>query len=494
MRKWWLYGLTVFGVWGWVSSVTMAAPPRDEQEKQAIIGQPIRLAVQPEAVSLQGRHAAAQVLVTGHYSDGSVRDLTHLAAARVEPSDVVTVQDGLFLRPRRNGQATLVIQAGGQTARVPVTVQGMEQATPVSFRRDVIAALNVGGCNMGACHGTPSGKNGFRLSLRGDDPAFDYVQLTREQFGRRTGRHNPEQSLIFLKGVGRVPHEGGQRFSPSSLAAEMLLTWLAEGLRDDPADLPPLQQVTVLPGNRVQTTPARWQQLTVLAQFADGSRRDVTRLSNYSSSDPAIAEVNAQGLVEFKRGGEVAILVRYLDRLVPVRLTWLEPKEGFQWPNPPEHNYIDKHVFARLKQMHLLPSELCTDGDFVRRVYLDALGRLPTVAETQAFLQDQDPHKRDKLIDRLVDMPEFADFWALKWADVLRSSRKTIQLKGAHAMQAWLRSHLLRNTPWDEVVRELLTADGHTYAQPPANYYRIARDPQSLAETTAQLFFGIRLQ
>jgi len=481
-------------VLGWGPAWSWGAPPRQAEERQALIGQPVRLIVTPETVTLQGRRAAQQLLVSGQYADGSVRDLTHAVTVQVEPGGIVEVQEGLFLRPRQNGSATLVIHAASQTVRVPITVEGMEQNKPVSFRRDVIAALNVGGCNMGACHGTPSGKNGFRLSLRGDDPRFDYLQLTREQFGRRTGRHNAEQSLIFLKGVGRVPHEGGQRFSPSSLAAEMLLAWLSEGLQDDPPDLPPLQQVQVHPGPRVQTAPARWQQLAVVARFADGQTRDVTRLSNYSSSDPSIADVSAEGLVEFKRSGEVAILVRYLEQLVSIRLTYLEPKEGYRWSHPPEHNFIDKHVYAKLRQMNLLPSELCSDGDFVRRVYLDVLGRLPTVAETQAFLQDRDPRKREKLIDQLVEMPEFADFWALKWADVLRSSRKTIQLKGSHGMQAWLRSHLLRNTPWDEVVRELLTASGNTFSNPPANYYRVARDPQSLAETTAQLFFGIRLQ
>jgi hypothetical protein len=491
-RCYWVVVITV----GWVISTSegWALPPRDAEEKQAFIGQPVRVTATPETVTLQGKHAAAQVLVSGHYADGSVRDLTHSVLVRVEPAEVVEVQEGLFLRPRRNGQATLLIQAAQHTLRVAITVQGMDQPAPVSFRRDVVAALNVGGCNMGACHGTPSGKNGFRLSLRGEDPAFDYLQLTREQFGRRTDRHAPEQSLIFLKGVGRVPHEGGQRFGANSLPAEMILAWLAQGLRNDPANLPPVQQVVVLPGPRIQQAPARWQQLAVHVRFADGGQRDVTRLSNYSSSDPAIADVNPYGLVEFKRSGEVAILVRYLDHLVPVRLTYLEPKPDYQWPNPPEHNYIDTHVFAKLRQMNLLPSELCSDGDFLRRAYLDTLGRLPTVEETRAFLADNDPHKRDKLIDQLVERPEFADFWALKWADVLRSTRRTIQMKGSYGLQAWLRAQLLRNTPWDEVVRQLLTADGNTFAYPPANYYRIARDPQNLAETTAQLFFGIRLQ
>ncbi len=478
----------------WLAPTASASPPQSPEERQELIGQPTAIEVVPPQVMLQGRHDAQQLLVTGRYADGQVRDLTAVAEYRWEPTAVAEVQEGLFLRPRHNGTATLHIRVGPHSRAVAVTVAGMDQPAAVSFRRDVVAALNVGGCNMGACHGSPSGKNGFRLSLRGDDPSFDYRQLTRDQFGRRSGRHEPQQSLLFLKGVGRVPHEGGARFSPSSLAAEMLLAWLGSGLPDDRPDLPPLQQIEVLPGHRRLNMPARWQQLAVIARFADGFSRDVTRLSNFSSSDPAIAEVTPHGLVEFRRSGEVAVLVRYLDRLVAVRLSYLEPKPGFQWPNPPEHNFIDRHVFAKLRQMQIAPSELCSDGDFLRRAYLDAIGRLPTVAETQAFLNDPDPRKRDKLIDALVEMPEFADFWALKWADVLRNSRKTVQLKGTIGLQAWLRGHLLQNTPWDQVVRELLTASGHTFAEPAANYFRVSRDPPTLAETTAQLFFGIRMQ
>src|SRR5207248_3415233 len=198
------------------------------------------------------------------------------------------------------------------------------------------------------------------------------------------------------------------------------------------------------------------------------------------------------GLIEFKRPGEVAVLCRYLEEMVAVRVTYLEPREGFAWPNPPEANYVDRHVYAKLKQMSIAPSELCTDDEFLRRAYLDCVGRLPTPDEARAFLADTDAKKRDKLIDQLVELPEFADFWALKWADVLRSSRKTIQAKGSYGFQHWLRGHFLKNTPMDEIVRELVTASGNTYANPPANYYRIAKDPQSLAETTAQLFLGVR--
>ncbi|MBN9122488.1 MAG: DUF1553 domain-containing protein [Planctomycetes bacterium] len=476
------------------TSPAIAAPPTDADERKAVIAQPAGVEVLPANVTLTGVRDARQLVVSGRYTDGSARDLTGVVDAKVEPAGVVELQEGLYLRPKKNGTATVVITAGGKETRIPVTVAGMDAAAPVSFRRDVIAAMNVGGCNMGACHGTPSGKNGFKLSLRGFDPAADFLQLTRDQFGRRSGKHDPEQSLVLLKGVGAVPHEGGQRFGMTSVPGEMLRAWLAEGLKDDAPALPPVKKVEVTPASRVLKTPAKWQQLAVVVTFADGVTRDVTRLTNFSSSDPSIADVTPTGMVEFKRAGEIAVLARYLEELVSVRLTYLEPREGFTWTNPPEANFVDTHVFAKLKQMSITPSALSEDYEFVRRAYLDCVGRMPTADEAKAFLADKDQKKRDKLIDKLVDMPEFADFWALKWADVLRSSRKTIQVKGSYGMQAWLRGHFLKNTPMDKIVQEIITANGNTYNNPPANYYRIAKDPTGLAETTAQLFLGVRMQ
>jgi hypothetical protein len=476
------------------ASPAFAGPPVDPAERNVTVGQPTAVEVFPTTVTLSGVRDARQLVITGKYADGSVRDLTHLSTARVEPAGIIDLQDGLFLRPTANGSASVTVVAGGKEVKVPVTVAGIGAPAPVSFRRDVVAVMNVGGCNMGACHGTPSGKNGFKLSLRGFDPAADYLQLTRDQFGRRTDKHDPKASLMLLKGVGAVPHEGGQRFGLTSYPGEVLGAWLAEGLRDDPSDLPPLKGVQVTPSGRVLKSPAKWQQLAVVGTFADGKVRDVTRLTNFSSSDPSVADVGPTGLVEFKRPGEVAVLCRYLEEMVAVRVMYLEPREGFVWPNPPEKNYVDKHVNAKLKQMSIVPSDVCTDDEFVRRAYLDCVGRLPTVEEAKAFNADKDAAKREKLIDKLVDLPEFADFWALKWADVLRSSRKTIQAKGSYAFQLWLRGKLQANTPIDAIVRELITASGNTYQNPPANYYRIAKDPQSLAETTAQLFLGVRMQ
>jgi hypothetical protein len=482
-------GLGCFAV-----SVARADLPTTPEARAKILGQPAAVTVQPDKVTLNGPRALQQLVITGRYADGNLRDLTHFADISIEAADIVLLDTDRFLRPKKNGTTNLVIKAGTHVVKVPITVQNIEQPQPVSFRNDVIAALNVGGCNQGACHGTPSGKNGFKLSLRGYDPASDYLQLTHDVFGRRTDRLHPEMSLMMQKAFGRVSHEGSIRFAPSSVPAQTMLGWLREGMADDPPALPNVTKVEVLPGSRVLNDPSRYQQLSVMATFTDGTVKDVTRLTVFSSSDQAIANVSANGLVEFSQSGEVAILCRYLMELVPVRLTYLEPKAGFAWNNPPEANYVDKHTFAKLKMLNILPSDLCTDQEFIRRAYLDVCGVLPTPEETRKFFDSKDAQKRAKLIDELLERPEYADLWTLKWSDVFRSTRKTVQVKGTFVFQKWMHGHIEKNTPFDQVVHDVIASGGSTFANPPANYYRIARDPQNLAETTAQLFFGIRMQ
>jgi len=475
-------------------SYGFASPPTEPKEHAVLIGQPLKLEVTPAKLVLDGSRATAQIVLTGRYADGTVRDLTPFATWKVEKADMIEVREAAFVRGLKNGSTTITAEAGGKNLTIPVEVTNFDRAEAVSFRNQVIASLNVGGCNAGACHGTPSGKNGFRLSLRGFDPAMDFLQLTRDVLGRRTDRQNPFASLMLQKGMGRIPHEGGARFGSDTVAVEMITGWLGAGMPDDPTTLPVLKKIEVLPGSRVLMAPARWQQVAVLGHFSDGRVRDVTRLTVFTSSDSAIADVSANGVVEFKQAGEVAILCRYLEEMYALRLTYLEPREGFVWKNPIEANYVDKFVFAKLKQMSLPPSELCSDEEFVRRVHLDLCGVLPTADEAQKFLANTATDKRAKLIDALLERPEYADFWALKWADVFRSSRKTIQLKGAHGFQTWLRGKIHSNAPFDSIVRDMLTSNGQTYANPPANFYRIAKDPQNLAETTAQLFFGVRMQ
>jgi hypothetical protein len=485
------------------SAVPALAATPTEAEKAGIIGQPVSLVIQPQTIRLSGPRATQQIVVTGRYADGSLRDLTPFSIVSAEAREVVRIRQGGFLQAERNGRTTLIVQAGARGARVPVVVTDCDKVQSVGFRHELIAALNVGGCNAGACHGIPSGRGGFRLSLRGYNPPADYQELTREVFGRRIDRLTPESSLIYLKALGRVPHEGGPRFGAESIAARTMLASLKQGLPDDPSTLPALKKIELAPGPRVLVAPARWQQLGVLAHFADGSVRDVTRLTVFTSSDDGIARVDANGLVELRHVGEAAILCRYLDIIECVRLTFLEPRKDGYWPNPPENNFVDRHVFAKLKMLNILPSEPCTDQEFLRRVYLDLCGILPSPEEVEKFLADSQNDKRTRLIDSLLERPEFADFWTHKWLDLLRCNRLNIQIKGSNLYRHWLHDHIARNTPWNQVVRQLLAAKGSTFANPPANYYRgiynnkaplAVRDAQSLAESTAQLFLGIRLQ
>lgn len=485
--------LLATAVLGLFVSPLAAAVPADAKAKAALIGQPASVSAAPASVALAGPRARQQLVITARYPDGQLRDITALCDITAADAGLVTIDAG-YLAPIKDGSTSLTIKAGAVSVKVPVTITDTATPQPVSFRDEVIAALNVGGCNAGACHGTPSGKGGFKLSLRGFDPEADYLQLTRDVLGRRTDRQRPDASLVLQKALGRIPHEGGARFAPSSVPALTIRTWLAQGLADDAAKHHEVKALEVLPGSRVTLAPGRFQQLAVRATFTDGASRDVTRLTVFSSSDDSVASVTPTGLVEFKGPGEVAILSRYLLEMNTIRLTYLEPRPGFSWPNPPEHNYVDKHVFAKLKMLSIPPSGLCSDDEFIRRAFLDLCGVLPTSDEVRKFLADKSKDKREKLIDALLERPEYADYWTMKWSDVLRSSRKTIQIKGTHVFQRWLRTHIARDSGFDRITRELITAKGSTFSNPAANYYRIARDSQNLAETTAQLFFGIRMQ
>jgi hypothetical protein len=459
--------------------------------RPATASEPVVLEVSPATVVLDGPRGGCQLLISGRGAGGSVSDLTAAAEIRVE-ANLVAIEPGGYLRPRRDGETMLTIRAGGHVTRVPVTVRGVGDPRPSGFRREVIAALAVGGCNQGACHGSPQGKNGFHLSLRGADPAADLLALTRDQFGRRADRNDPDASLVLRKGIGIDPHEGGVRWRRDGDAVIAVRSWLAGGMPDDPPMLPPIARLEVLPGPRVLSTSR--QQVAVLAHFADGSTRDATRFTVFSSSDGAIADVSETGLVEFHGSGEVAILCRYLDALKAVRLTFVAARPEFRWNDPPENNAIDRHLFAKLRLMQIEPSGLCTDAEFLRRTSLDLTGSLPTPDTVRAFLSDSTADKRLKLIDRLLEAPGYADFWALKWADLLRVSRRSLQPKGALGLHEWLRTQLRANVPFDRVVRELLITRGSSASEPAVNFYRIGRDPQTLAETTALLFCGVRLQ
>jgi hypothetical protein len=363
----------------------------------------------------------------------------------------------------------------------------------VSYRNEVIPAMNKAGCSLGTCHGNKYGKGGFKISLRCQDPDLDWLSLTRDAAGRRVNAMEPERSLLLLKATTQVPHEGGLRFKKDSEEYRVLRDWIAQGCRDDFETAPRLERIEVTPLVRVLVAPERSMQIRAQAFFSDGSQRDITSRAVYEPANPLV-KVSHDGLVQSDDDTETTVLVRFLDQQVPVRLAFIPARPGFKWSHPPEHNSIDRHIFAKLRSLRMNPSELCSDSIFIRRAYLDLLGIPPTAEEARAFLADTRKDKRARLVNQLLDRREFPEFWALKWADLFRNEEKTIDRKGVQAFHGWIARSLRENQPVDEFVRDIISARGSTYLNPPANYYRALRDPVTRAEATAQVFLGVRLQ
>ncbi len=367
-------------------------------------------------------------------------------------------------------------------------------AEPVSFTREVIPILTKAGCNSGTCHGTPTGKNGFQLSLRGYDTALDIHTLTRGMGGRRIDRIAPNRSLILQKGTARAPHEGGRRLDPDGDLYRLLRDWIAQGAPDDRDRAPRPTSIAVTPAQTVLDAPASAVKLKVVAVFPDGSKRDVTHLTRFTVNDELAAHIGADGTVTRSMPGEVVVSAEYMGLMTPAVILFRDPNPNFRWPNPPVWNYVDEHVFAKLKVLQIEPAALCTDEEFSRRAYLDAVGRLPTPDEVRAFLADKNPTKRAKLIDALLARPEFADWWALKWSDRLGVNQRFVGKIGAVKYHQWVRGAMAANVPEDKFSRTILTAAGANYANPPAGFFRRLRNPELRAEEVAQLFMGARMQ
>jgi hypothetical protein len=368
------------------------------------------------------------------------------------------------------------------------------QADEVSFNRDVMGVLAKAGCNQGVCHGNQNGKGGFKLSLRGQDAQVDFVALTRDQLGRRVDTLHPEQSLLLTKPTATVAHQGGRRFPAGSSEYEIIRRWIAAGCPADPPGAPTLVRLDVTPAaEQILIEPSGTVGLAVTAAFSDGTQRDVTTRAVYEPTNTLVT-VDHDGLVQGVAAGETTLLVRYLNQQVAVRLAVVPPRPGFIFQAPAEANFVDRHVFAKLRSLKINPSRVADDSVFLRRAYLDALGVLPTANETRQFLHDSSPDKRGRLIEELVKREEFADWWALKWSDLLRNEEKVLDPKGVANFHHWIRQSIAQGKPLDQFARELLVARGSTYTNPPANFYRANRDPVSRAEAAAQLFLGVRLQ
>jgi Protein of unknown function (DUF1549)/Protein of unknown function (DUF1553) len=478
----------------WVFLLCLLASPALAGREAANDAPASGLEVEPARVNLIGQRAQQQLVVTLREADGSVRDVTRLCQFRIEPNAIAEMGADGLVSARADGRGALQVSLGVGRTDVELRVDRATWVRPAGLRTDVVPLFSKAGCNSGACHGNLNGKGGFRLSLRGEDPAFDLASLTHDASGRRMSLIAPQASLVLLKPSGILPHEGGRRFGSNSIEASLLFDWIKEGARDDKSVAPRVRSLRVFPAERILAPGFREQQLLVTAELADGTTRDVTRQAAFDLSDPTRAEVSSAGLVKVTRNCETAVSVRYMNGRGTARLAFLADAPEFVWRGPPANGPIDDRVFAKLKAMRLNPSGLCDDSVFLRRASLDAIGRLPEPAEARSFLHDRDPEKRSRLVDRLVDRPEFADFWALKWADVLRNEEKTMGEKGAWVFQRWLRDEIARDAPLGDLVRQIVAGLGSTWQNPPSSFYRTNRDPMTAAETVSQVFLGIRLQ
>jgi hypothetical protein len=448
--------------------------------------------VRPTEVMLTRPEASQQLLVTETLADGRIRDVTRAARFEVSSPALATVDSAGLARPRADGTAEIIVHLGSETARVPVVVRGLNTPQPVSFQYDIIPIFTKARCNSGGCHGKAEGQNGFKLSIFGFDTEADYKALFAEGRGRRLMLGDPDQSLLLRKSAADMPHGGGRKIEKGSDRYALLRRWVAEGAPYQAEGEGPVVRIEVEPA-QMALLAGEAQQLRVTAFAADGTKRCVTLEAEYDSNAPHIAAVDQRGLIETTdTPGEAAMLVRYLGHVAVARVTL--PRPGVVVPRPAEHNFIDRLVWDKLQKLGIQPSELADDGTFLRRVYLDVIGTLPTANEARRFLADAAPDKRARLIDELLARPEYVDYWSMRWADLLRADQLTITPQGAVAMTRWLRKQIAANRPYDQFVREILTVQGSTQAEGPAALYKAFDTPESVSRSISQLFLGVRIE
>jgi hypothetical protein len=453
------------------------------------------LAVYPSAVRLDTRDDTQRVVVALTQPDGVTRDVTAQATYALSPENIATLTDAKHLTAASKGEAKLAISFDGLSCEAQVTVVETAKVRPISFRNDIEPVLMKAGCNSGTCHGGARGKNGFRLSLFGFDPKMDYINLTREMTARRLDVSDLPNSLMLLKGTAGAPHGGGKRFEVDDALYAVLGKWIGDGAPDDVGNLPKLTGIEIRPDACVLQGNGSAQQMSVRATYSDGTDRDVTHLAVFASNNDAAAAVSDGGMVTAKDRGEAFVMARFGTFAVVSQMIVLPAEVEFAWPDTVKPvNYVDELVHAKLRKMRIVPSEVCTDEVFIRRVFIDILGVLPTPAEFAQFMGDARPDKRALLIDTLLKRPEFPELWAMKWAEMLRIESGKLNTKGVQLYYAWLRDAVVNDMPIDQIVRELLGAEGGNYHNPPSNFYLIETSPTQMAENVAQVFAGIRIQ
>ena len=434
-------------------------------------------------------------VVTETKSD-KVIDRTGNATFRSLNPNVASVNSDGIVRPVGDGVAEILVEYNGTQTRATVKVSNGTKLFPATFEKDILPILAKFGCNSGACHGKSGGQNGFQLSLLGFDPDFDFSAITQEGRGRRIFPAAPEMSLFLRKGSGQMPHGGGRKLISGKGYYETVLRWLQAGTPRTPDNTAKLESISVYPEERI-LSPKAEQPLVVTAHYEDGTTRDVTHLTIFQSNEAVIAKVDEEGLIQAgPLPGEAAVMARFMEKFavcnVLIPLPNPAPKETYA--KLPRDHFIDDLVWQKLARLGIEPSEPCSDAKFLRRAYLDVIGRLPTPTESRAFLSDTSPKKRMALVDALLKRPEYADYWANKWADLLRPNPYRVGIKAVLNFDNWIRQSFRENKPYDEFVRELITAQGSTFRNGAVTLFRDRRDPAELTTMVSQLFLGVRLE
>jgi len=451
------------------------------------------ITIEPNQVLLHGTNRQQQLLITGHPETGQPVDVTHLCEVVSSDPSVLAVT-GNRVQGIKDGTANIHIRLAKWTATVPARIRDFDISPPVHFGNDVVPLLSKLGCNGGGCHGKASGQNGFKLSVFGFDPEADYNAIVKEARGRRVFPAALEHSLLLLKPTGRVAHGGGRRVETGSPDYVILHEWLRQGMPVVGKGGPNLTSLSVSPGERIMARKAQ-QQILATAIFSDGSRRDVTQAATYTSNAEHVASVDSRGLAHVGNvPGEAAITLNYMGQVAAVRLQVPRPDAPQPYPVLPVHNKIDEMVLAKLMTMGIVPSDLAGDTVFLRRAFVDTLGTLPRPDDVRAFLAEPDAGKRARWIDKILDRPEYADYAALQWSDLLLVNRDKLGDRGAFELHRWLRGQFMRNRPFNEWVRELITASGSSARVGPVNFYRASATTEEVTRAVSQAFLGIRLE
>ncbi len=448
--------------------------------------------IRPANVILVGPEATQQILVHDSAPGQVQQDLTHHVRYEVVHPQVVRVNATGMIEAVGEGKTEILVLGKGPLGKIAVEVRGIKVAAPVSFDQQIIPLLTKATCNSGGCHGKAEGQNGFKLSVFGFDTLGDHQALIAEGRGRRILPSSPENSMLVLKATGRLPHGGGRKIVEGSLAHKRLIRWIREGMHFETAEISPVVEIQTEPKERT-LRPFTTQQLSVTAKDAKGQTRCVTSEAEYETNEPNIAGVDRLGNIQTGTiPGEAVILVRYMGQVTFCRIT--VPQKGVTFPRPPEANFVDTHVWNKLDLLGIPPSRPADDATFLRRVFLDTIGTLPTAKEARLFLADPGQDKRNRLIDHLLERPEYADFWTMRWADILRVDRDSLTAQGAVAMTRWLGEQFSQNRPYDQFVRDIITAKGGITEVGPAGFYKVLDKPENMSRSISQLFLGVRIE